>query len=186
MQSCLSRPRWAALVVLGLIFTFASPAVGQQSVSVTLLSPASCVRSAGRPNTCSYTFPALSGQAVLRVINGDSEGEHRTDAAIVRLNGQTVAPPSRFSLDIPQFEVALNVSERNTLSVEMRGAPGSRLTFQVYESVAADAAGPIGPEGGALLVADGPLAGLRIELPPGALETTTMFVIRAVQQRRCC
>jgi len=97
-------------------------------------------RSTGQPVSVSRTFVVAeaSNQYLLRLSNLG------VSSAVVTLNGQQVFGPSDFGGKPPRLErqVALR-SGNNTLAVELRGAPGSRLTVEIEAPGGTDVTPPI-------------------------------------------
>ncbi|HEY0144320.1 MAG TPA: hypothetical protein VGF48_25770 [Thermoanaerobaculia bacterium] len=81
----------------------------------------------GQPQTTSETFLAHPGAYVLRIVNGDAAGANLASSAVVKLNGDTVAGPSAFNQQARVIEIPVTLAAENTLSAELRGAPGSKI-----------------------------------------------------------
>ncbi len=89
------------------------------------------VRSAGKPTESAEIFPASRGDYLLKIINGDTKGDHRVSSAVVRLNGKVVVGPNEFSQNVPEISVRVSLQGSNTLGVELRSAPDSQITLSV-------------------------------------------------------
>jgi hypothetical protein len=83
------------------------------------------VREAGKPVWESVSWESCGGPGTMRILNDG------TSAALVSLNGELVASPHDFNPTIEQLEIPVTLFEgENTLQVQLRGAPGSGLTFE--------------------------------------------------------
>ena len=91
-------------------------------------------RKTGKPVVEQVTFPLgpqLTGPFTLSLQSGDAAGRHRVDAAILTLNGQTVFSPSDFNEQVRALSRSVELLPTNTLTVELRGAPGDFLTLEI-------------------------------------------------------
>jgi len=107
----------------------------QAAVNVVLLSPVKCARLAGAPNLCSYSFPGISGSAVLRITNGDARGANRVSAATVTLNGSQVLGPHDFNQQVGSLQVPVTLSTGNELHVRVESGPGGYLVLSVDQDL---------------------------------------------------
>ncbi len=79
-------------------------------------------------NTPSGYFP----EAVLRIVNGDSDGAHRVSSAIVAWNGQVVLGPNAFSQQTDSVDVPVRFgADPSTLAVRLAGKPGGAITARI-------------------------------------------------------
>jgi hypothetical protein len=110
--------------------------------SFTVFGPKTVQRSAGAPVVVTERFPLPVGSAGpyrLHVINGAADGSARTPSATIRVNGVQVVGPSDLSRNVGALLRDVPLAAENRIEVELRGAPGSRLTYRV---TATDTAAP--------------------------------------------
>jgi hypothetical protein len=68
---------------------------------------------------------------MLKILNGDAGGNNRVSSALVRLNGRTVVDPERFGQEVSEIITPVTLQSSNSLSVELRSAPGSQMTITI-------------------------------------------------------
>ncbi|MEJ2169021.1 MAG: DUF6351 family protein [Desulfobacterales bacterium] len=133
----------AAGVCLAL-FSFEGAAPGFAG-ELTLFGPQRCERTTKKPNVYSFNFSSLTDQegyilGTLLIWNGAPDRTHQVSSAVIWVNGQKVVGPDRFGPDVDVIQIPLdNLKSGNRIKVEVRGKPGSYLTFQIAET------GPQGP-----------------------------------------
>lgn len=90
-------------------------------IDLPIFGPKRYERLKGRPTVYTDTFGYCnpSGQAVLKVTNGDSK-KTRIKAARIYINGVKVAKESDFKQKIPAFEKVITVWEQNELRVVLK------------------------------------------------------------------
>ena len=107
------------------------------AAEVTLLGPNQYLRTSGAPNAYTDTFSAITGEGRLIVKNGSWDGENRIVDAIssasIYVNGQQIFGPSDFNQQVYLLEKPINLSENNTISIELASSPGSYLIIEVIE-----------------------------------------------------
>jgi catechol 2,3-dioxygenase-like lactoylglutathione lyase family enzyme len=92
-------------------------------------------RGTGAPATSTERFFGTEGSAQLIVVNGNgSDPGSMVTSAEVRLNGHRVLGPDSFRRKSGAIEVPLELIADNTIAVEVRGKPGSRLTVRVKQT----------------------------------------------------
>lgn len=85
-------------------------------------------RSRGKPRWEDLSWESCGGPGTLMVA---SEG---ATSALVYLNGALVATPDDFNPDVEMLEIPVVLTEgENVLTVQLRGAPGSSLSFDTVE-----------------------------------------------------
>lgn len=104
-----------------------------------IFGPKTFVRKKGKPVEEKQVFdskPQFLGPFTLNLINGDSDGSHRVDSAIIKLNGELVFGPNSFNEQVQFLSQFVSLQSTNTLSVELRGKPGDLLTIEItgYDS----------------------------------------------------
>ncbi len=123
----------AAVVTLCLILgVFAGTSFATE---VTVFGPNQYVRTKGKPNVCTDTFAATSGEGVLKVKNGDQDGGHRLSSAKVFINGEQIFGPSDFNQQVYLLESPVSLTETNSIEVELRSKPGGYLTIEITQEV---------------------------------------------------
>lgn len=103
------------------------------AADVTLFGPRQYVRQSGKPAVVTDSFAARKGAARLEVMNGAMDGSSRVSSAVVILNGRQILGPSDFNQQRANVQLTVELNEQNTLSVELRSAPGSRLAVRVTQ-----------------------------------------------------
>ncbi len=97
-----------------------------------IFGPETYLRTWGWPNVYTARFFSPVEEGVLRIYNGDPDGEGRVASAHVFLNWKRLARPNDFRTDRHLIkEETIELAESNILLVIMRGAPGSFLTIGV-------------------------------------------------------
>jgi RHS repeat-associated protein len=101
--------------------------------SATVFGPQMFVRSSGKPVTeqSAFSNPVGGSGFTLKVQNGDYEGNHRVTSATITLNGSEVLVPSDFNQHVPAFERPVTLQQRNILTVQLQGKPGSFLVITI-------------------------------------------------------
>ncbi len=115
------------------------------AVFETVFGPHEFLRDNGRPQTFTETFTHCgSGDCRLVVANGNPDGSNRTSSATILLNGVPVLGPSDLNPQVAEVSKDVTLTGDNTLTVIMRGKPGSSLsvTVQCEESEAQLTLGP--------------------------------------------
>jgi len=129
------------LVVL-LIVAF--PLVSFEDTTV-VFGPENYMRGKGRPVPVTTNFQVANPERVyeLRINNGGLNGEFQhVSSAVITLNGVEVVSPSDFSQSVDLIVKPVTLLAENTLTVEVRSAPGSGFTLQILGEAAADATPP--------------------------------------------
>jgi hypothetical protein len=119
----------AVALLLSVCITTAS------AVEVTRFGPKQYVCEKGKPQFVTDTFPADRGRGWLIVENGDGRGHDAALSAIIFLNGKKVFGSWAFSHHDNHHKARVYLRESNTISVKVRGRPGSYLTIRVVQEV---------------------------------------------------
>ena len=91
-------------------------------------------RTTESPNSYTDSFFGTAGPARLVIHNGvDSDSNSKVTSAIVILNGEIVLGPDSFNKTADEIEIPINLVEDNTLTVELRGKPGSWVNVRVKQ-----------------------------------------------------
>jgi hypothetical protein len=144
------------------------------TVEVTLIGPKQYIRTNGKPNIYTNTFPGRVGQGKLIVKNGEGSGANRISSAIVKINDTQVLGTQDFNQNVYEIGVATSLMEHNTITVELRSKPGSYLTIEVKQEIIADGAKVIGPTGGSVTTDNGTAI---LEVPADAVTNDILFTI---------
>ena len=153
---------------------------------VTLLDEV-FTRGTGTPVTVSKTFPAFSGRATLRLTNESAKDTaiEKVSSTVIKMNGVVLFGPSQFNQNVTSLRKTVAVDHgQNTLSVNLKGKPGSRIRIQItaFDSPGAIftrgtetvvTSGLIGPSGGVLQASGGPIDGVLLQIPAGVLSSDT-------------
>jgi len=135
----------AALVVLLAIAAPGGHALadppGRQcgATNFVAFGPQTYTRAHGRPVSISSDFTILDPTAPywIRIANGGLREEFgRVSSAVILLNGQVVVGASSFNRNVESIEEKVTLLPQNTLTVELRGAPGSGFSLEIagYDS----------------------------------------------------
>ena len=93
------------------------------------------VRNEGKPVVIERTFDVASTEVpyLLEIINGTGGPGTRVSSAVIRLNGEVVIDPRRFNQRVAEITEKVNLLSSNSLTVELRSAPGSQLSVIVAQ-----------------------------------------------------
>ena len=122
------------MVFLLAILLVAFEAMPAEASNFTVFGPQYYERTAGPPDTYSFTFtaPTFPVQYVLRVLNGDpAAGRHHARGTIT-LNGVQIFGPSELQNNgVNVLEKPVALSANNQLDVTLDGKPNTGLTIMV-------------------------------------------------------
>ncbi len=106
--------------------------VGLSSSAMTVYGPRKFIRATGKPVVVTETFSAPSATAHynLIVLNGE-KGKNRVSSATVKINGIEILRESDFNQQVDRIERTLSLQTSNTISVELKSAPGSFITIAI-------------------------------------------------------
>lgn len=98
--------------------------------STTIYGPKKFTRSLGKPIEVSESFsaPSLTANYKLIVFNGE-KGQNRASSATIKVNGIKILTESDFNQQVERIERNIKLKVSNTLSVELKSAPGSFITI---------------------------------------------------------
>jgi len=157
------------LVVVVLILTSAT---SYASVEVTCFS-GNFIRGKGSPIVETHGFQGLTGTAVLRVINGASDDSYKkVSSSVIKVNGIAVLSQDDFNQNVGYLEAEFDLGEQNTISVEVRGKPGSNISVEIIQMV--DKVSMVGTEGGIISLDNG----VEILVPANAVEEPVLLAIK--------
>jgi len=139
------RAKWFLLILALLFFLLGSFVSVSNAVEVTLLGPNQYVRSGGDVDVYTETISGeqIAGEATVIVLNGKPSGEdkvkkdnlQRVSDATLYLNGVEFLGSSNFNKNVYEITVMVTLLVDNSLTVELRSAPGSYLTVEVVKDV---------------------------------------------------
>jgi len=143
------------------------------AVEVTLLGPKTYLRTKGKPNVYTDTFPGRVGEGTLVIKN------NRVSSAIIKINGVQVMGTKDFNQKVYDFEIPIGLLDSNTISVELRSKPNSYLSIEIEQEIEAEAGAVIGYDGGIVEVtsSQSPLFGVAVTAFEGALPDGTIITI---------
>ena len=104
-----------------------------QRSSVTFNTVATFLRGTGAPKDDVRKFSVAnpSGQYVMTIVNGDGSGHNLVSSATVQLNDAVVAGPNLFNQQARTLRIPVTLTASNTLTVQLRSAPGSQLVIGI-------------------------------------------------------
>ena len=109
------------------------------AVEVTMFGPSQYVRTSGAPDIYTDTFEAIQGTGMLIVKNGQIDGSDRIidaiSSATVLVNGVQIFGPSDFNQNVYLLEGPIDLTETNSITVELASQPGSFLTIEVIQDI---------------------------------------------------
>jgi len=132
IDTWVKRRRWALYLLLSaLVFSLLAFTIAASS-RATVFGPKTYTRTSGRPNSFQENFTAsnISSSFTLIVQNGDG-GENRSSGARIILNGVEVVGPNDFNHPMDSIRKSVTLLENNTMTVELRSAPGSFITISI-------------------------------------------------------
>lgn len=110
------------------------------------------LRETGAPQTItdSFSAPAINGDAMLTVHNGDPDtADKRVTSAHVLLNGNEIFSPDDFKKKTYLMERVVTLEEQNTIEIQIAGAPSTFLTVSIVGDIVSPPTGdtePLSPE----------------------------------------
>ena len=165
----------ATLITLMLLLIFY---VGAASAVTVPYDCGQFIRGKGAPVVQTVEgIPGIPGTTgILRVINS-AEGEklNKVSSSVIMFNGVNILSPKDFKKKVNELTVEVSLQESNTVSVDVRGKPGSGIRIELIQEVDADAAALIGQDGG-ILENDN----AKIEIPQNAIITEVLLTMKVV------
>jgi DNA-binding beta-propeller fold protein YncE len=159
--------------LLGFFFVFLCALSVNAAVQVQLFDQ-TFTRETGKPFQETATFPSGNGQVFIKVYNcGQDKTADRISSAVITINGNIIYNQSQFSQKISYLEKNIFLPQgQNTLSVSLNSKPGGMIRIQITQTVEAEAAAVIGPQGGVVEVINeiSPIFGTKLIIPDGALQ----------------
>jgi PKD repeat protein len=106
---------------------------------VTFFGPKQYTRSTGKSVTEMDTFICPPGYAgpgfTLRVIDGDSQGNHRVSSGVIKVNSLEVIGPSDFNQNVGLIERTIDLTAGNEISVKLNSKPNSFVIIDIYKFI---------------------------------------------------
>ncbi|MBI2451143.1 MAG: PQQ-binding-like beta-propeller repeat protein [Parcubacteria group bacterium] len=128
-----------ATAIVGLVFIVFASQIPQPTSSSTVIPPGGIafgpetfIRSTDKPATIIRNFSVANPDAnyFIQIQNGENS-TNRVSSAIIKLNDQTIVPPNEFNQNVPGLSKGIVLQQTNTLEVELRSMPNSRLTVTI-------------------------------------------------------
>ena len=125
-----NKSSFIALVFVLIAMTLWS--VNLFSSSTIIYGPKKFTRTTGKPVVVTETFSAPSATAHYRliVLNGEN-GKDRVSSATVKINGKEILRENDFNQQVGRIERSVNLLLSNSISVELKSAPGSFITVTI-------------------------------------------------------
>jgi RHS repeat-associated protein len=118
---------YSALLVTTMIFW----SINSVSAAATIYGPRKFIRLTGKPVIVTEIFSASSATTYnLVVLNGDM-GKNRVSSATVKINGIEILKESDFNQQVDRIERRVSLLLSNSISVELKSAPGSLMTVSI-------------------------------------------------------
>ena len=113
-----------------LLSGFVQPLFAQENV---VFGPALYERSTGKPITekIAFTSPTSGADFMMKIHNGDDQGNHRVSSGAVTLNGIQIAGSSDFNQSVEWIERTVSINTTNEISVNLASPPGSFITITI-------------------------------------------------------
>jgi hypothetical protein len=104
----------------------------QAASETPIFGPKTYTRATGKPWPVvdAFTVPDATADFTLIVQNGKN-GAQRVTSAVILLNEQLILGPSDFSKQVDVIRQRVVLQAQNTISVEVRGGPGTLLTVSI-------------------------------------------------------
>ena len=124
-------------LLLAFIFVFgAVPAISLAAEVDLTRHLSDYERTTASPNSYTDSFFGTDGAARLIIQNGvGSDSNSKVTSAIITLNGEKILGPDSFNKKTSEIEVPIVLMADNTLTVELRGKPGSSINVRVKQLV---------------------------------------------------
>ena len=132
------KPRFILACILTL-FLIPSTTLSHAQTEWQVLSSITCTRGTGKPIIETFTFSAMGGTAILKIINGSlTDGDiEKVSSSTFTLNGTQVCGPDDFNQKVDSVVKQINLlNGQNELKVCLKGKSGSQLVFQITQGVA--------------------------------------------------
>ena len=100
----------------------------------SIFGPYRFIRNKGKPIEESVEFmlpPQFRGPYLINLTNGDSEGSHRVDSAIIKVNETPIFDQNDFNEQVESLSEEISLFSQNRLEVKLAGAPGDLLDIQI-------------------------------------------------------
>ena len=122
-------------VVLAFVALLTAGTTLARAGSFTAFGPQDYARGTGAPVTVTNTFSVQNPNApyTLKVFNGGLHDDvtELVSSSVITVNGVDVIGPSNFNQNVTEVDVPVTLHASNTISVQVRGAPGGLLTIQI-------------------------------------------------------
>jgi PKD repeat protein len=99
--------------------------------TTTIYGPRTFFRSVGKPIVVTDTFSAPSATTYNLIVFNGEKGKNRVSSATVKINGIEILRESDFNQQIDRNERSISLLTSNSISVELKSAPGSFITISI-------------------------------------------------------
>src|SRR4030042_4989367 len=99
--------------------------------ATTIYAPKKFVRSTGKPVVVTETFSAPSATTYNLIVFNGEKGKNRVSSATVKINGIEILRESDFNQQVDRIERSVSLQLSNSISVELKSAPGSFITISI-------------------------------------------------------
>lgn len=143
-------------------------------------------RGEGTPVTESLTFQGVTGPAIIRLTNGNTEDSdiEKVSSSIITVNGIIAFDSSNFNQNTYSMDAVVNLNDGiNTIAVLLKSKPGGQINIDIFKEVDSDVASLIDTQGGVIEITDSssPIHGAKITIPSGALTKQVIIEMKEAQ-----
>ena len=128
----MSRNKRVLSIALFLILTIILVASKSFSAQTAIFGPERFVREQGQPVRITKTFSVQDATSPFTIVIETGSGSQVVSSAMVELNGVMVAGPNAFNQTVLRISRSVQLQKVNTLTVEVRSAPGSSLSVTIF------------------------------------------------------
>jgi PKD repeat protein len=101
------------------------------SSPTTIYGPRKFTRSSAKPVVVTETFSAPNATTYNLIVFNGEKGKNRVSSATVKINGIEILRESDFNQQVDRIERSISLLLSNSISVELKGAPGSFITISI-------------------------------------------------------
>jgi len=118
-----------SLFISLVLVLFADPSFSAQTA---VFGPQRFVREKAKPPKITQTFSVQNATAPFTIVIETGSDPAVPSSAVIELNGVTVAGPNAFNQQVRRISKPVQLQTVNTLTVEVRSAPGSSLSITIF------------------------------------------------------
>jgi PKD repeat protein len=97
----------------------------------TIYGPRKFIRATGKPVVVTETFSAPDATTYNLIVFNGENGKNRVSSATLEINGIEILGPSDFNQQVDRIERSVSLLLSNSISVELKSAPGSFITVSI-------------------------------------------------------